>query len=208
MPFGEWPLVKDLEDVDQTTQGTNKILAKVTSNGKPFSWVDPHTVEGLLPVADGGTGANLSATGGTSQVLKQSSTGAAVTVGQLALTDISGTLAVNKGGTGQTTAAAALNALGVSAGAVESQIIGSNTQKRGTATLVPADGSADVTVTFGLAFPTAIDNIQLTIRSHTSVTLKSLCPTPNTELVGSFKIHIDGGDAASTASVDWFVIGH
>lgn len=37
----------------------------------------------------GGTNADLSATGGTSQVLKQASTGAAVTVGQLSLADLS-----------------------------------------------------------------------------------------------------------------------
>lgn len=45
---------------------------------------------GLLALARGGTAADLSATGGTSQVLRQSSAGAAVTVGQLATTDISG----------------------------------------------------------------------------------------------------------------------
>ncbi len=46
-------------------------------------------VTGLLPPANGGTGANLSATGGTSQVLKQTSSGGAVTVGQLAAADLS-----------------------------------------------------------------------------------------------------------------------
>lgn len=44
-----------------------------------------------LPVNQGGTAADLSATGGTSQVLKQATTGSAITVGQLAFTDISGT---------------------------------------------------------------------------------------------------------------------
>jgi hypothetical protein len=47
---------------------------------------------GTLAVAVGGTGANLSATGGASNVLKQTSVGGAVTVAQLAFTDISGTL--------------------------------------------------------------------------------------------------------------------
>jgi hypothetical protein len=55
---------------------------------------------GTLAVAVGGTGSNLSATGGTSQVLRQSSTGASITVSQLAFTDISGTLGVAAGGTG------------------------------------------------------------------------------------------------------------
>jgi len=43
-----------------------------------------------IPLANGGTNADLSATGGTSQVLKQTSAGAAVTVGQLTPSDISG----------------------------------------------------------------------------------------------------------------------
>lgn len=43
---------------------------------------------GLLSKARGGTDADLSATGGTSQVLKQTTLGGAVTVGQLATTDI------------------------------------------------------------------------------------------------------------------------
>lgn len=42
-----------------------------------------------LTLAKGGTGADLSATGGTHQVLKQSSSGAVVTVGQLACADLS-----------------------------------------------------------------------------------------------------------------------
>ena len=44
-----------------------------------------------LTVARGGTSANLSATGGASQVLRQSGVGAAVTVSQLAFTDLLGT---------------------------------------------------------------------------------------------------------------------
>jgi len=43
---------------------------------------------GQLGLSRGGTNADLSATGGTSQVLKQASAGAAVTVGALATTDI------------------------------------------------------------------------------------------------------------------------
>lgn len=45
---------------------------------------------GTLGLSRGGTAADLSVTGGTSQVLKQVSAGAAVTVGQLATTDIIG----------------------------------------------------------------------------------------------------------------------
>lgn len=59
----------------------------------------------------GGTNADLSGTGGTSQVLKQVTSGGAVTVAQLAFADVSGTLGLGAGGTGQVTANAALNAL-------------------------------------------------------------------------------------------------
>jgi hypothetical protein len=44
---------------------------------------------GTLALSKGGTGADLSATGGTSRVLKQTSVGGAVTVGQLAASDLS-----------------------------------------------------------------------------------------------------------------------
>lgn len=44
---------------------------------------------GTLSVSKGGTGADLSATGGTSRVLKQTSVGAPVTVAQLAASDLS-----------------------------------------------------------------------------------------------------------------------
>jgi hypothetical protein len=46
-------------------------------------------VTGVLPVGNGGTGADLSATGGTSRVLQQASAGAAVTVAQLASSALS-----------------------------------------------------------------------------------------------------------------------
>jgi hypothetical protein len=48
-----------------------------------------NVTSGLIALARGGTNADLSATGGTSQVLKQTSSGAAVSVGQLASTDLS-----------------------------------------------------------------------------------------------------------------------
>jgi hypothetical protein len=51
---------------------------------------------GELSLARGGTGSDLSATGGTSYVLKQVSSGADVTVGQLAFTDISGSVAASQ----------------------------------------------------------------------------------------------------------------
>ncbi len=55
-------------------------------------------VTGLLPLANGGTNANLSATGGAHNFLKQSTTGAAITVGQPALTDLSDYTAMGTNG--------------------------------------------------------------------------------------------------------------
>lgn len=46
-------------------------------------------ITGILGVANGGTGVSLSATGGASQVLKQTSVGGTITVAQLAASDLS-----------------------------------------------------------------------------------------------------------------------
>jgi len=66
------------------TSGTVSNSGTFTGRGN-----SPASVDTLLGLAQGGTNANLSATGGTSQVLKQISSGAAVTVGQLQCTDLS-----------------------------------------------------------------------------------------------------------------------
>ncbi len=60
---------------------------------------------GVLGLANGGTGSDLSATGGTSQVLRQSSVGAVVTVSRLACADLSDSAAgcSSAGGTGTVT---------------------------------------------------------------------------------------------------------
>jgi len=46
-------------------------------------------VSGILPIANGGTGVSLASTGGTGQVLQQSSTGANITVGTLSFASLS-----------------------------------------------------------------------------------------------------------------------
>lgn len=71
--------------------------------------------EAQLGLARGGTNADLSGTGGTSQVLKQTSVGGAVTVGQLALTDISDyqRLIITGGSNITTTQATAQNITGI-----------------------------------------------------------------------------------------------
>lgn len=65
------------------TLGGSPTAALLTAVSLTLGW------SGLLGLARGGTNADLSATGGASQVLKQVSSGAAVTVGQLAASDLS-----------------------------------------------------------------------------------------------------------------------
>ena len=68
------------------TLGGSPTTALLAATSLTLGWT------GQLGLARGGTNADLSATGGTSQVLRQSSVGAAITVGQLAFTDISGSV--------------------------------------------------------------------------------------------------------------------
>lgn len=53
-------------------------------------------VSGILPLANGGTGANLSATGGAANYVKQSSVGAVFTVGTIPASDIASGAALTK----------------------------------------------------------------------------------------------------------------
>lgn len=65
------------------TLGGTPTSALVAATSLTLGWT------GQLSVTRGGTGSNLSATGGTSQVLKQTSVGGAITVGQLSSSDLS-----------------------------------------------------------------------------------------------------------------------
>jgi hypothetical protein len=62
---------------------SNTITTAVIESG-----LTHNNIGGILGLAKGGTNANLSATGGTGQVLKQVTSGAAITVGTLASTDL------------------------------------------------------------------------------------------------------------------------
>lgn len=69
---------------------TQTLIGKsMSGSANTFSNLPATGLTGLVPLANGGTNADLSATGGTSRVLKQTSTGAAVTVAQLACSDLS-----------------------------------------------------------------------------------------------------------------------
>lgn len=83
-----------------TTTALSKLAGVATGNalisggvGTAPSWgkigLTTH-VSGLLPLANGGTGANLSATGGTGQYVKQAGVGAVFTVGTIAAADLPG----------------------------------------------------------------------------------------------------------------------
>jgi hypothetical protein len=68
-----------------TTIGAGKVTNSMLAGSIDLT----SKVTGLLPLANGGLNANLSATGGTSQFLKQASSGAAITVGRPACSDLS-----------------------------------------------------------------------------------------------------------------------
>lgn len=81
----------------QSCPGTGTVTSISAGTGISVS-PSPITSSGTIsistvPLANGGTNANLSATGGTSQVLQQTSTGAAITVGQLATSNLSDVVA-------------------------------------------------------------------------------------------------------------------
>lgn len=66
-----------------TDAGSGNVWQDLKTNNNTFFAATAY------PVNNGGTGSNLSATGGTSQVLQQTSSGANVTVGQLAASNLS-----------------------------------------------------------------------------------------------------------------------
>ena len=76
VPASTQPAFTDISGTASSTQIPSLDASKITS--------------GTLALAQGGTNASLAATGGSHQVLQQSSVGAAITVAQLAFTDISG----------------------------------------------------------------------------------------------------------------------
>jgi hypothetical protein len=94
------PSFSDISGVAVSGQIPNLDASKITTGTFATAQIPnldaSKITTGQIALARGGTAADLSATGGTHQVLKQSSTGAAITVGQLAFSDISGTLAATQ----------------------------------------------------------------------------------------------------------------
>jgi len=83
----ETTAIQPATTVNAVTNDTN-VTGSIAAQTLTLGWT------GTLGVVRGGTGANLSGTGGTSQVLKQTSVGGSITVAQLAFTDISGLIAL------------------------------------------------------------------------------------------------------------------
>lgn len=78
-------------DVADITAGTDGQVLRRSGTSIAFGQVDVNSsnaVTGLLKQVNGGTGANLTATGGSGQYLKQVTAGAAVTVGVIPLADL------------------------------------------------------------------------------------------------------------------------
>lgn len=121
---------------------------------------------GLLGLARGGTNADLSATGGASQVLKQVTAGGAVTVGQLTTSDISG-LPVLASGRYTPTLTNTTNLDGSTAYLCQYLRVGSTVTVSGRVDMNPTAAGA---VVLGMSLPVASNFAALTDCGGTAVT--------------------------------------
>jgi hypothetical protein len=87
-PFSGGQTISGQASLTISNQWHGRIIQSTATGWVIISILDAN-VTGIIPVQDGGTGSNLSATGGASQVLRQSSVGGNVTVSQLAASDLS-----------------------------------------------------------------------------------------------------------------------
>lgn len=88
------------------------------------------SLTGIVPVANGGTGANLSATGGTGQYLKQTLAGGAVTIGTITAGDLPdlGAAYIKNGTTAQASANFNISGNGMVGGTLLANLVHATTQ--------------------------------------------------------------------------------
>lgn len=134
----------------------NPLSAALTYFNANASLAAARITSGQLALARGGTGADLSATGGANQVVRQNSAGGVFTVSALAAADIpnldaskitTGTLAVARGGTGiaSYTVGDLLYASGATTLAVLAGVATGNVLLSGGVATAPSWGKVDVT---------------------------------------------------------------
>lgn len=85
------PVLTNERNIGALASGYMKIATTLgVATPSTVTGIPAADLTGVVSLSHGGTGANLSGTGGASQVLRQSSSGAAITVSQLTSGDISG----------------------------------------------------------------------------------------------------------------------
>ena len=127
---------------------------------------------GQLALAQGGTAANLSATGGTGQFLKQSSAGAAVTVAALTATDMPGGIDAAKIGGGAVSNTEFGYLDGVTS-ALQTQLTNLGLQTGALQSLLYGDGSdGDVTISSNTSLTEPKFYNNLTVNSGVTLDLR------------------------------------
>lgn len=192
-----------------TTLASNVVTSSLTSVGTIGSGTWQGTKVGL---AYGGTNADLSATGGTSQVLRQSTTGANITVSQLACADLSnatascstdatnasnistGTLAATRGGTGtgtytlgDTLYSGATNSLSKLSGNTTSTKNFLTQTGTGSVSAAPAWGTISAGDVPTLNQNTTGTASNVTASSNSTLTTLSALSLPTTQLTGTLQ---------------------
>lgn len=189
-------------------------------------------LQGIVPLASGGTNADLSATGGVHKFLAQSSVGANISVVQPTMADLSGTLGVTQGGTGSNlsaTGGASQVLRQSSAGAAISVgVLGDGNITKGVRNaagqfLPAAVSNASMTMT-GMAVtftPTQTGVVRLTASGLASHTLGNLVPMHLNYGVGSppgagaaesgtiliYSQPLSPGGNPATFVLDWIITG-
>lgn len=108
------------------------------------AWDDAHALTGLLGLDHGGTGADLSITGGTSKFLKQTTMGGAVIVDTATPNDITTTTQIITSGTVTVANTDSMIALNKTSGSATSITLPLASAKNGALLIVDFKGDSDV----------------------------------------------------------------